>query len=62
MLIFTTFVIFISTLPKIVKIKIENDNIVLTLSNVVQIDVKRDNVDSMLLNIANFYFDVYNVV
>ena len=45
MVIFSTFV---STLPNVVKIDVENDNVVSTLSNVVQTNVEIDNVDSTL--------------
>ena len=48
--------------PSVVKINIENDNIVLTFSNVVYINVEIDNVDSTLFNVVNFNVDVQKVV
>ena len=44
----------VSTLPNVVKIDVENDNIALTLSNVVQINVEINIVDSPLFNVVNF--------
>ena len=35
---------FFSTLPKVVKIDVENDNVVSTLSNVVQFNVEKHDV------------------
>ena len=51
-----------STLPNVVKIDVENDNVVSTLSNVVQFNVEIHNVVSMLLNVVNYSVDVHNVV
>ena len=58
MFMFTTF----STLPKVVKIDVQNDNVVSTLSNVIQIKAEIDNVNSSLFNVVNSNFDVRNVV
>ena len=44
----------VSTLPKVVKIYVENDNNVSTLSNVVKINVEMDNIDWTLFNVASF--------
>ena len=57
---FLQMVIF-TTLPKIVKIDIENDNVDSTLSNVVQNNVEKGNVDSTLFNVLNFKIDVHSV-
>ena len=51
-----------STFPNVVKIYVENGNIVLTLSNVVQINVEIDNVVSTLFKVVNLKVDVHNVV
>ena len=53
---------FVSTLPNVVKIDVENDNIASTLSNVVQFNVEIDNVVSTLLDVANFKVDIRNAV
>ena len=53
---------FVSTLPSVVKIDVENDIVVSTLSNVVQFNVEIRNVVSTLLNIVNFNVNVHNVV
>ena len=45
---------FVLTLLNVVKINVENDNVVSTFSNIVQF--------STLLNVANFNIDVHNVV
>ena len=47
----------VSTLPNIVKIDVENGNVVSTLSNVVQF-----NVVSTLFYVVNFNVDIHNVV
>ena len=52
----------VSTLPNVVKIDVENDNVVSTLSNVVQFNVEIHNVVSTLLNVVDFNVDVRNVV
>ena len=52
----------VSTLPKVVKIDVENDTVVSTLSNVVQFNVEIHTVVSTLLNVVNFNVDVHNVV
>ena len=51
----------VSTLPNVVKIDVENDNVVSTLSNVVQFKVEKHNVVSTLFNVVNFNVDVHNV-
>ena len=51
-----------STLPDVVKIDVENDNVYSTLSNVVQFNVQKHNVVSTLFNVANIKVDVHNVV
>ena len=43
---------FVSTLPNVVKIDVENDNFVSALSNVVQFNVEKHNVVSMLFNVV----------
>ena len=53
--------VILTTLPKIVKIDIENDNVDSTLSNVVQNNVEKGNVDSTLFNVSNFKIDVHSV-
>ena len=45
------------TLPNVVKVDIENDNVVLTLPN-----VEKDNVDLTLFNVVNVNVDVPNIV
>ena len=52
----------VSALLNVVKIDIENDNVVPTLSNVVQFNFKIHNVVSTLLNVINFNSDVHNIV
>ena len=51
-----------SVLPNVVKIDVENGNVVSTLSNVVQFNVEIQNVVSTFLNVVNFNVDVHNVV
>ena len=46
----------------VVKIDVENDNVVQTLSNMVQFNVEKHNVVSTLFNVVNFNDDVHNVV
>ena len=41
--------IVVSTLPNVVKIAVENDNVVSTLSNVVQFNIENHNIVSTLL-------------
>ena len=48
-------------LINVVKLGVENNNIVLTLSNVVNINVEIDNVGSTLFNVVNFNVDKQNV-
>ena len=43
----------VSTLPKVVKIDVENDKVVLTLSNVVQFSVEKHNVVSTLFYVRH---------
>ena len=50
------------TLPNVVNIDAENDNIVSTLSNVVQFYVEKHNVVSTLFYVVNFNVDIHNVV
>ena len=52
----------VSMFPSVVKIDVENNNVVLTLSNVVQFTVEKHNVVSTLFNVINFNVDVHNVV
>ena len=47
----------VSTLPNVVKIDVEDDNIVLKLYN-----AEIHNVVSTLPNVVNFHIDVHNVV
>ena len=51
---------FSSMLIKVVKLQVENINILSTLPNVVNINV--DNVDSTLFNVVNFNVDIRKVV
>ena len=48
----------IQTLPDIVKIDVENDNVALTLSNVAKFNVEIQNVVSTLLNVVNYNVDL----
>ena len=50
-----------STLISVVKLDVENNNIVWTLSNVVNINIEIGN-DSTLLNVVNFNVGIHNVV
>ena len=50
-----------SALPNVVKIDVENDNVVSTLSNVVQFNFEIHKVVSTLLNVVNFSVNVHNV-
>ena len=50
----------VSTLPNVMKIDVENDNVVWTLSNVVQFNVEKRKVVSTIFNIVNFNVDVHN--
>ena len=52
----------VSTLPKVVKIDVENDKVVSTLSNVVQFNAEIYNLVSTLLSAVNFNVEVHNVV
>ena len=52
----------VSTLPNVVKINVENNNVVSTLSNVVQYNVEIRNVVLTSFNIVNFNVDLHNVV
>ena len=52
----------VSALLNVVKIDVENENVVPTLSNVVQFNFKIHNVVSTLLNVVNFNVNVHNVV
>ena len=46
----------------VVKINVENDNVVSTLSNVVKFNLDKHNIVSTLLNVVNFNVDVHSVV
>ena len=52
----------VSTSPNVVKIDVENDNVVLALFNIFQFTVEIHNVVWTLLNVVNFNVDVRNVV
>ena len=54
-------VIFTTTFPNIVKINVENDNVVFALSIVVQINVEANNIDSTLFNVINSNVEIDNV-
>ena len=52
----------VSTLPKVVKIDVENGSVVSTLSNVVQFNVEKRSSVSTLFYVVNFIVDIRNVV
>ena len=47
---------------RVVKIYVENDNVVSMFSNVAQINVEIENVDSALFNVVNFNVYIDNVI
>ena len=49
----------VSTLANVIKIGVENDNILLTLSN---IKAEIHNIDSILFNVVNLSVDVYIII
>ena len=49
----------VSTLVNVIKIGVENDNVLLTLSN---IKVEIHNIDSILFNVVNLSVDVYIII
>ena len=53
---------FVSTFAKVVKLDVENDDVVSSLSNVVHINVEIHIVHSTLFGVANSNIEIHNVV